>query len=411
MTAPTIINGEVREGHARAAELHEQIGAQMFERAYGEGMNLSAFLEQADPSEGYNDGLDAFGRQMQIANIRVRPAAGRAADRLEAFDKNGRTRALLTEWMARQWRRVSAPELATQQRAIYQISDQAPGTLMRPYVDSAITRGRQLQPAIPISALVATTTQIDGDTYRAMYITDNPAQQRFVRVGENAPIPTAKLSQGERETKLYKFGRGIEITYEALRRQRIDRVALHIARMAVQAEVDKVSAIIDVLINGDGNADTSATNVRAKADLDSAATGKAITLKAWLLFKMKFKNPYMLTTVLAKDTDAYKLLSLNIGTSNVPLVSIAAASGFGSFTQINPGLADGVGLGWTDDAPTDKLLAFDARMAIERVTEVASNLTEVARWVERQATTLYMSEVEGYASMEPAGVYTLELES
>lgn len=412
MTSPVIHNGQVKTGRERAQQLHEQLGTHLYERAYNEGLNLSAWLEREDPSEA-GDTLDAFGRQMQAAGIRVRAAGGVAADRLEKFGENPRARALLPEWLARQYRRVSAPEVFNYPttRTIQQSSDYGVGSLMRPYVDSAIDRSKKLAPAIPLSAVVATTTAIEGDSYRTLYTNDVPAQQRYVRVGETAQIPRTSLTQGTREVQLYKFGRGIEISYEALRRQRIDRVALIIARMAVQAEVDKVAAIIDVLVNGDGNANTAATNVLAKTDLDSVATGKSLTLKAWLLYKMMFQNPYMLTTVLARTGDAFKMLSLNLGSANVPLVSIAAASGFGGFQQINPGLADNVALGWTDDAPADVIVGFDARFAIERVTETAAALTEVTRWVDKQTEALFMSEVEGYAKQDPQAVKTLTLET
>ncbi len=411
MGAPLVIDGRTTESRVRAQELHQQLGAQIFERAYQDGLTLSAWLEQEDPSEGYGDGLDAFGRQLRCANIRTRSVleAGIYADRLDAFERTTQARTLLPEWIARRWR--AAKFAGEETRSLHQISDASPGSIMRPYVDSAMDHSKKIAPAIPLAAMIAVTTPIDSDAYRTFYLTDAPAQQRMVRVGEAGEIPRAKLAQGERTVNLYKFGRAVEISYEALRRQRIDRVGLTIARMSVQAEVDKVAAVIDVLVNGDGNAGTAATNVQAKTTLDSAATSKAVTLKAWLLFKMYFANPYMLTTAIAKSGDAYKLLSLNTGSQNVPLVTIAAASGFGGFNQINPGLRDNVALGWTDDAPTDKIVGFDNRFAIERVFEAAASLSEVARWVEKQTQILVLSEVEGYAKMDPAAVYTLELET
>lgn len=392
----------------RAQELHAKLTVETYERSVKEGMNLSAWLEKEDPSAGYNDGLDAFERQLMVADIRTNsiPEKGIVADRLEKFRETEAGTILLMEWAARQWRQASYAK-----RGILESNDAAVGTSFRPYIDSAIDHSKKIAPAIPISEVVAMTTSIDGDTYRSSYLVDVAADQRWVRVAEGTPIPATKIVLNERSINLYKFGRTLISTYEAMRRWRIDRVGRMIARMAVQAEVDKLAAIIDVLVNGDGNSGTAATNVLAKTDLDANATGKTVTMKAWLLFKMKFLNPYMLTTVLAKSGDAYKLLTLNTGSANIPLVTIAAANGFGGFRQINAGLADNVALGWTDDAPTDTLVALDNRFAIERVVEIGASITEVQKWARSQKEELVMSEVEGYAKADPYASYTLTLET
>jgi len=403
-----IVNGQTREMRASTQAIHERMGPALFDEAARDGLTLSAWLEQEDPSQE-GDANDAYGRQLWAAGLKVRSVGGVYADRLEKFGETPANRALLAEYLSRRWRAASAPDLHL--RNLHTIADATPGSIMRPYVDSAVDHSKRIAPAIPLASLIATTTPIDGDAYRAFYLTDSPSAQRFVRVGEAAEVPRTKLSQGERTVNLYKFGRALEMSYEAMRRQRIDRVGLTIARMAVQAEVDKVAAVIDVIVNGDGNANTAATNTNIKTDLDSAATSKSVTLKGWLLWKMLFANPYMLTTAIAQSGDAYKLLSLNTGSGNVPLVTIAQSSGFGGFQQINQGLADNVALGWRTDAPTDKIVGIDRRFAIERVTEAGASLTEVARWVEKQTQILVMTEVEGYAVMDPAATRTLTLET
>lgn len=407
MPAPATTNQRLR-----AQELHARLNGDVIERARKEGLSLSAWLEREDPSEGYKDGLDAFERQLMLANIVTRsvPHAGIYASKLDAFNKNDVTRALLSEFAVRQWRKASLMSVE-ERSSLMNSTDYLAGSIQRPYVDSSRIHETQLAPAIPISEVIAYTTTIDGDTYRSMIIEDQPADQRFVRVGEAAEIPATRIKSKTQEVTMYKFGRRLIATYEQLRRQRIDWFARTIARMAIQAEVDKLAAIIDVLVNGDGNSGTAAVNVKAKTDLDANATGKTVTLKAWLLMKLKFKNPYLLTTAISKDTDAYKLLTLNIGSTNIPLVTIAAQAGFGGFTPINQGLADNVRLGWTDDAPTDKIVLFDRRFAIERILEEGSQITEVQRWARDQTQELVMTENEGYAKADPASTMTLELES
>jgi hypothetical protein len=392
-------------------DLLPQVGPAMYRRAYEKGMGLSAYLELfEDPSEGYNDGLDAYGRLLKAAKVRTRgiPELGLPASTYGDFNKNDNTRALIPEWIVRLTREVQNGRPYST-RGVYQSGDGAVGSWERPYSEAANARwSSQVAPAIPLAEVIAITTPIDNDTYRAYYLTSDSSASSMTRVGEGAEVPRVKLVGGERAIDLYKFGRSLEATYEQLRRQRVDKIAMHIQRLAVQAEIDKLAKVIDVMVNGDGNSGTSATNYDLTT-LDTAATAGNLTLKAWLAFKMKFANPYMATTALVNEGIALQMVMLNAGSANVPLVTIGGMSGFGSFTQINNGLADGVRLGWTSDAPSLKILAFDNRFAVERVTEVGADITEIERFTTRQTQVLTMTEIEGYAVIDAGAAKTLDV--
>jgi hypothetical protein len=387
------------EMKTRAQDLLAGLGPESYERAIKSKKTLSAWLEEQDPSEGYDDGLDAFGRMLEAAGIVTRSIEplGIYADVFEKFDQSPQTRTLAIEFFAREWRKVT---LGKNKRAILLSDDSALGTADRPYFDNDMGMwDRQLAPAIPVSDLVARTTPIEGDAYRAYYLTPDAAQLRLVRVTEAAEIPGMSLVGGDRMVRLYKYGRKLRMSYEQLRRMKIDKVALLIQRMAVQAEVDKVAAIIDVLVNGDGNTNTGAESFDL-TELDTDATAGTLTLKAWLAFKMKFTNPYMPLTALAQEATALSLMLLNTGSANIPLPLVEIVRGFGGFRQINPGLADGVALGWTSDAPANKVLLFDPRFAIERLTEIGSTVQEATRYITNQTEVLTMTETEGYAVMD-----------
>jgi hypothetical protein len=397
----------VSEMRPRAKELLARMGPGLYEEAYRNGKNLSAWLEEQDPSSQYQDGSDAFGRVLQEAGIVTRSLdrLGIFADKFGKFDETPQARALAVEFMAREWRKVTLHG----RRAIYLSDDNALGTITRPYADSLTGMwDRQIAPAIPVSELVARTGQIDNDAYRAFYLTTDTASSRMVRVGESADIPGAKLVGGEHTVRLYKYGRKLKFSYEQLRRMEIDRVALIIARLAVQAEIDKVATVIDVLVNGDGNTGTAA-EVFNLTDLDGDATAGTLTLKAWLAFKLKFANPYMATTVLVQEGTALSLMLLNTGSANIPLMMIEAGRGFGGFRQINPGLADGVALGWTADAPANKIVAFDQRLSVERLVEIGSDIQEVARYISNQTQELTMTETEGYAVLDTESAKILDI--
>lgn len=407
MTAPTIT--DVRQ---RAGDLLKRFqggGSDIYRDAYTRGMSLSAHLEQLDPSEGYNDGLDAFGRLLKEAGIRTRtmPEYGVYADEFDAFNQKG-VRSLAPEWLARQWRAASTGKPAST-RGLYQSSDATPGSALYPIVNAAQARtDKQIAPAIPVSELVAVTTPITGGVYQAFYLKNDTDNQRMVRVAEGTDVPKAKLTPGNNTIRVRKFGRALEVSYEQLRRMRFDMIALHIQRMAAQGEADKVAIILDVLINGDGNPSTAA-QVFNLTTLDPATTANNLTLLAWLAFKMKFANPYVLSTALAQEGPALKLQLLNTGSANIPLVQVQGASNFGAFRQINRGLAEGVGLGWSSDAPANTVVGFDSSMAVERVTEIGSNIQEVERYISRQTEELVMTESEGFAIFDPSAAKILNL--
>lgn len=413
MGAPYVINGRTIESSAKPVELLARMGPDMYHLAYQRGMSLSGFLEYEDPSSDYTDGLDAFGRLLQVADIRTRslPECGvyaSSVDDLLGPTVDPRVRALFPEWAARQWRRAQVGH-DVNTRALNASVDYAPGGGMLAWQQALQPRADvQIAPAIPLSELVAITTPIQGGAYQMFYITDEADEQRLVRVTEGAEIPGAKLTGGDKTLRLRKFGRRLIASYEFLRRMRLDWLSLHIQRLSVQAETDKVSAVLNVIINGDGNANTAAEEINMST-LDPSATLGTLSLSAWLAFKMQFPNPYMLTTALAREATALQMMLLNVGTANIPLVAIQGASGFGGFRQVNPGLADNVALGWTSGAPSLKIVAFDKRFAVERVTEIGASLQEVQRWTTNQTETLTLSEVEGYAVFDPSAAKVLDI--
>ena len=393
----------------RVQDILAQLGPDLYTRAFKSGVSLSAFLESEDPSHEYRDGLDAFGRLMQCAGIRTTsiPELGIWSDTMDAFDRDEHTRSLAPEWMARQWRQATTGR-APNTRALYTSADNIPGGVANPTFQSQTPVVNEIVPAIPLSAITAMQVGIRGTTYEAFYLTDVTAQERMVRVSEGAEIPRVKLAGADHTIRLKKYGRVMEITYEELRRQRIDLLRLHIQQLAAQTEADKVSAAMDVLVSGDGNSGTAATSYNLTT-LDSAAVAGTLSLKGWLAFKMKFANPYMLTTALANEDVALQMQLLNVGSANVPLVSVQAASGFGGFTAINPGLRDNVALGWTADAPSLKIVAFDRRFALLYLTEVGSDIEEITRWATRQVQGVVMSEVNGFGVLNASGTKVLDV--
>lgn len=409
MASPVIIDGSVRESRARPADLFRSFGPNVYRAAAEEGVNLSVYLEAQDPSGSYNDGMDAYERLLDVAGIRTvsRPAAGLWADEMDVFGQSPAHRTLLPELIARTWRAVKFGGSAST-RALYTSGDDIAGSSLRPYADSAMVGiTSPVAPPFSLSDIVAMTTPITSAAYRKVYLDTTATATRRRRVVEGADIPLGKLTTSEHTINLYKYAGGLKATYEALRRTRIDKVRLWLAQEALRNEIDKISEAINTLVSGDGNSSTAADAWQAQTDFDSAATGKAVTLKSYWRFKQKFAPIFRMTHIVGAEGDTAKLALLNIGTSGMPVYLFQMNGTPG--TQIT--LADGVVAGVTADVPADKLVGLDARQALERVTEVGSQIEEIERWAQSQTQILTISEVEAFAVLTQGATKTLELQS
>lgn len=393
-------------------------GVNHYRAAAQAGITVSQLLERQDPTSELPEqerGLDAFERVMREAELIVNPIVEqgiRASTWQEATDTPEK-RALMHEFCARIWRQTTAPRLhrpTALTRALLLSGDTGLNTILNPYADNLMPEAQELAPAVPLASIIARTQGIDGDAYRALYITDalGTDAYRMKRVGEGADIPRTTLVSGEHTIRLYKFGRALQTTYEQLRRQRLDRIAFIISRMAIQAEADKVGTVVSTIVSGDGNSNTAAT-VLALTALDAAASAGTLTLKGWLTAKIRFGVAYNPDTVLAQEVSTLQLLLLPINTVNGTPMAFVNAGAFGQVRPINDMLAGGIRYGVTADAPALKLVMFDSRQAVARIFEIGGNVSEVERFINNQTQLLTLSEVEGYTVEDPFSTRVLDV--
>lgn len=401
-----LATNELNEQFARdPLTVYRNAAADMESRGLEDAPTMSRALEFISPSEQGEP--DAFTRLMRENNIitRTDPRAGFYASPATAFLQNAGTRALLMEFYARQWRSVAFAD--SQQRAVLLSTDATPGSWQRPYYEGAARWEQQVQPAIPLSELVGMTTPINGNLYRSLFLEYDATQLRKFRLGEATEIPISTIAAREHTITLKKYGRGLRASYEELRRLRIDKLAWFIRQAAIQSESDKVAAALTVLVSGDGNTDTAAA-VHNLTTLDSAASAGTLTLKGWLAFKMKFVNPYFITTALMQEAVALQLATLNAGSANVPLANLNLGGMVQSLQPINT-TSDGVRYGWTSNAAALTIVGFDRRFALEQLVEIGGNIDEMERFITNQTQVMTMTEVQGFATMDPSAALVLDV--
>lgn len=429
------MNRPRKNARLSTTELTEKLNhkpMRFIEQAFERGVPLSSWLESLSPTKE-EGGLDAFERVLQAEGLRIKSdhAHRYTASPVVDFLATPARRLLLMEHLNRTYREIAyrAPMLS---------SDMEAGSTLRPYIDGSAHFDRMVAPVIPLSELVATTTQIMGQDYRTLIFEYDDAAFTEERVPEGDDLPIAKMRQSENVIPLLKRGLRFQVTYEFMRRSQmhVDKLALQMQKIAVHRELAKVNLGVRTMLNGDGNNNTSAqvhglysldkradgyptTGHIIATDTNTQAQGKVkLTLRAWLAFKKKFENPYMITTIIMNESMATNLELLDMGTQNNPLVEIQNLANRLTYGQLRPInlSADGIRYGWLnsvkDDGGNDlldnRILAFDNRFSLEHVTETGGDITEMDRFIHNQTEEMTISENYGMCIMDAYAARVLD---
>lgn len=354
----------------------------MYKQARREKLTLSQYLEKLDPSAEYgpDEKLDAFQRQLRKFGIKTKSddKLGIYADTVDKFYLTEESKVLFPEYVSR------------------------------------VAREAMVQDSI-LPYLIAITTPIEGTTYEPFYVDDQPTQQSKKRVTEASELPRCKISGRSTSVKLYKYGRAIEASYEAIRRMRIDMLALHIRRIGQQASLDKATDALDVIVNGDGNANTAAQNYQLNADL-GGVVANGLDYTSWMKWLMAF-YPYNCRVIIGGQDELLNILTLQMPNIN-PLTLLAllqSGQPVDMRVQLAQDIFNTVTLIYLPDAGTDyanKLIGVDNRYALEMITEVGSDISESERFVLNQTSVLTVSENNAFATMFPRlATKTLQLDA
>lgn len=363
--------------------LKDQLGSgtNIYKAAYSEGRTLSQHLEVLDPSNQYvgEDAwlgqLDAFERQMLAHGIRTKsdPAKGIYADTVEKF------------FLGTSSSDVLFPEI--------------------------INRTARMVMTAPdiLGELVAITTPITGNAYKTFYVSLNTAAKQKKRVAEGAEIPTTTIAGNEHSVTLKKKGRAIDFSYEYIRRIRIDMLALLFDGILQQTGLDLATQAVGVLLDGDGNDNTAATNYDLNGDL-GGVVADGIDWESWLKFRLKF-YPYKGITAIVDEDQLINVLGIQPPVID-PLTLMAAING-GTAVGGGANLAQNVFSGpmrYVYMPSTDlanKVLVIDPKYALEQVTEIGADIVETDKMIKSQFETIVLSQVTGFATLFPDVVKTL----
>lgn len=307
--------------------------------------SMTDILEELDPSVNYRgtelEGLDAFSRQLKRFDIKV---SGAASDKVEKF---------------------------------FQTTDSA--ALFPEYISRAVRQG--MEQADVLGDIIATKTNITGMDYRSITSTPSEDDKNLLVVNEGAYIPETKVSTQENLVKLKKRGRMLVSSYEALRFQRLDLFTVTLKQIGAYIARAQLKDAIDVLLNGDGNANP--------CDGIAAAESGKITY-ADLVALWANLNPYELNTILAPTDAMQKLLS------QPELKDSAAGNAFHATGKMVTPL--GAKLIHTSALDGGAVIGMDKNCALEMVV-AGDVITDYDKLIDRQLERAAITSVAGFAKI------------
>ena len=321
---------------------------------YGTTKSFTQALESIDPSENYMgtdlEGLDAYQRQLKRFDIKV---SGKNSDSIEKFFRSSDSAALFPE-----------------------------------YVSRAVAQG--MEEADLVSKITATTTTIDTLDYRTLACASADDLVPHA-VNEGAEIPEAKITTQDNLVKLFKRGRVLSASYEAIKYQRLDLFTVTLKQLGAAIARAQLADAINVIVNGDGN--------YGKAETMTVSENGNITYSDLVDFWNKFSS-FNLTTLIASPDALAKILKL--GEFRDAYTGLDFHSTGKLITPFGADLYKSI------DVPAGTIIGLDKNCALEKV-QAGSIVTDYDKLIDRQLEKTSITSIAGFAKIYADASKTLSL--
>ena len=304
---------------------------------YTSSKGFTKALEEVDPSENYKgtelEGLDAYERQLKRYNIKV---SGPNSDTVSKF---------------------------------FQSSNSA--TLFPEYVSRAVKLG--LNNNI-LEDIVATTTIVDSLDYRSIACEDTEeATVDSTVINEGSYITETAIKTKDTLTKLYKHGKSITASYEALKNQRLDVFTIALKQIGTYISNCDMHNAVDLLKSSSKKISFGTADKVSYEDF----------LKMW-----KALAPYEMNTVIAENDKLSQILQIS------EFKDANAGQNFHGTGKLVTPLGAKLVFPLTNLIP-DNIIALDKRYALERV-QCGDIVTDFDKLIDRQLEMATVTCISGY---------------
>lgn len=242
--------------------------------------------------------------------------------------------------------------------------------------------------------LVNTRIGIDGNTVQSPtlnLLSDTNKKALYkARIAEGADIPTGKITIGAQAITLWKRGRAIELTYEAARRMRIELFQRQMRAIASDLAHQEIEFAADVLVNGDGNVDSSATQL--------GTTSKANTIEANdiidALIEYSFKNHFNADTMVVPKKYLKEIAGMMFDSQLRPGASMNLSF---NIPQISNNNLTVIGVEDMKVKTKEAFVLLNRDLTLVRYEENGSNIQEMDNFIRNQTRLMTLTENSGYA--------------
>ena len=302
---------------------------------YRDRKGFTNALEGMDPTEAYKgtelQGLDAYERQLKRFDIKVK-----GGDSISKFFQTSESAALFPE-----------------------------------YVSRAVLQG--LDEANFVDRLVAVTTTTDSLDYRSIESAPTDDERELAIVGEGAFIPETRVRVKEELTQLYKRGRMLTASYEALKYQKLDLFTVTLNQIGAYIAKAQMQDLINVILGSSVDTVSTESDEITYADL----------VGLWAEFP-----PYSLTTLVANPATIKGIIDLAEFKD-----STAGQNFHGTGKMVTPFGAEIIATSAVDDGV---IIALDRNSAIEKV-QLGGVETEYDKLIDRQIERAAITVTAGFS--------------
>lgn len=281
-----------------------------------------------------------------------------------------------------------------------------PGTraFFPPVIDSILQWKYRQTNLENVESIVSQTRSISGNEMITQVVDDKEADyQQMGVIAEGANIPVRSLRSTEKGVKFYKFGGGIEFTYEFERRAAIDLVTPYAARQNREVEIGKVAMATAMLINGDGvhgaapvvTATTIASTITGAPAVQAGRMQWEIFLK-WLVSRAQAGVP---VDTIVGNYDMHfeftRMFATPFANAGPTQNEILQQAGVQAAIE-NPRFNFNVNFALSTTAPAAKLIGFVKGETVEELVENGSDIEESIRSVGNQKVKYVKTTNRGY---------------
>lgn len=303
------------------------------------GKSFTSALEELDPSSAYigtdMESLDAFERQLKRFNIRV---SGADCDCVEKFFTSTETAVLFPE-----------------------------------YVKRCIEKGFN---GTILSSVTAVKTICESSRYLGCDLDDH---EEYTTTEQTKHLPKATVKEGEEALVLKKFGRLINASYEAVRKQRLDVFGVMLRGIGVKLAASVTKAATEVLENAEPAVISSTLEYSTLAELYGC-----------------FEN-FDMTTVLANPADASKIVAMNQLSDTKISADGKLILPFGSELIKTPAVTE------------NTVIGLDKNFALEFITS-SGLVLETDKLIDRQLDQIGVSIICGFRTIMDGAVNIIKIE-